>query len=169
MNKRQCFLSYSHEDAAHFDMLLPHIKALSNLYDFKIWHDRRLNAGYAWQNSILKEMDKSEIFICVITNEFFSSDYIFNNELPRMGDKANMTQALVMPVVFQECAWRQYFGSYIDLVPKDKKHNLKPVCKWGDKREALGVAANAMSASIEKWFGIKPHDFGHCPLQGARP
>jgi hypothetical protein len=152
----QCFISYSHHDHGHFEKLLVHLKAVSNLYGFPLWHDHRINAGNYWDAKIQSEIAKSDIFVCLTTNAFFSSGYIFNSELPAIIDRHNNSNALVLPVVFEECIWRAYFGDYIQLAPKDAKQELVPVSAWKNKNEALGIAANAIGASIADWFGVSP-------------
>ena len=167
----QCFISYSHHDHGHFEKLLVNLQAVANLYGFALWSDRRIKAGNYWGARIEAEIAKSEIFVCLTTNAFFSSDYIFNHELPAIIDRHARANALVLPIVFEECIWKQYFGSYIELAPKNSKHNLVPVCEWQDRRQALGVAGNAFSASIADWFGVRPLvDFKTpLPLLGAAP
>jgi hypothetical protein len=152
----QCFISYSHRDYASFERLLTHLKPVAHLYGFNLWHDRRINAGNYWNATIQTEIAKSEIFIPLITNDFFASDYIIAHELPAMLDRHKHANALLVPVIYRESCWRSFFGDYIEVVPKNSKHNLVPVFKWPDREEGFAVAVNAISASIEDWFGVKP-------------
>jgi TIR domain len=152
----QCFISYSHHDHGHFEKLLVNVQAVSNIYGFPLWFDRRIRAGNYWNATIQAEIAKSDIFVCLTTNAFFSSDYIFNSELPAIIERHGKANALVLPVVFEECIWKSYFGSYIELAPKDRKHNLVPVAAWKNRDQALGIAANAIGASIADWFGVGP-------------
>jgi TIR domain len=163
----QCFISYSHHDHGGFERLLAHLTAVAGLYRFKLWHDRRTNAGYVWHRAIVTEIEKSDIFIPLVTNDFFASDYISGHELPAMLDRNQNAEALLIPVVYRESCWRNYFGNYVELVPKNSKHNLVPVFKWRDREEAFAVAANAISSSIEEWFGVKPYPIFPTPAASA--
>jgi hypothetical protein len=153
---RQCFVSYSHHDHDGFERLIVHLTAVSHLYNFKLWYDRRIKPGYYWNDIIKAEIEQSDIFIPLITNAFFASDYIWNHELPAMRARHQNDSVLLVPVVYRQSCWRNYFDNYIELVPKNFKHDLVPVFNWRDREEALAVAANAISSSIEDWFGVKP-------------
>jgi hypothetical protein len=153
---KQCFISYAHHDHEHFEKLLVGIKAVANIYGFEVWFDRRIHAGHYWNAKIQTEIENSQIFVCLTTNAFFASSYIFNDELPAIKHQHEVNQALVLPIIFEECIWVQFFGNYIELAPKTAKHNLLPVDKWKNQAEALGLATKAFAAAIEDWFGIKP-------------
>jgi hypothetical protein len=134
---------------------------------FPLWHDRRIRAGFYWNSAIAAQIEKSDIFVLLTTNDFFASDYIFEHELPAIIARHRDHNALIAPVIFQESCWRNYFGDYIEVVPKDRKHNLVPVEKWRDREEGIAVAANAIASSIEDWFGIKPTSPFASPIPGA--
>jgi hypothetical protein len=152
----QCFISYSHRDHASFERLLTHLKPVAHLYGFKLWHDRRIKPGYYWNATINSEIEQSDIFVPLITNDFFASDYIMQHELPAILEQHKNASALLVPVIYRESCWRSFFGDYIEVAPKNSKHNLVPIFKWPDREEGFAVAANAISASIEDWFGVKP-------------
>jgi hypothetical protein len=152
----QCFISYSHDDHDFFDRLLVHLKPVAHLYRFELWYDRRIRAGNYWSDRIEAEIAKSEIFVSVATNGFFGSDYIIKHELPAMLARHRDANALFVPVIFRESCWRAFFGDYIEVVPKNTKHDLVPVVEWRDREKALAVTANAISAAIEDWFSVKP-------------
>jgi hypothetical protein len=166
---RQCFISYSHRDHAGFERLLVHLTAVSHLYDFKLWHDRRIKPGYYWSDTVKSEIEQSDIFIPLITNAFFASDYIWYYELPAMRARHENDNALLVPVLYRESCWRSSFLNYIALVPKNVRDDLVPVFKWRDREEALAVAANQIASSIEDWYGIKPALPAPPPSAGGRP
>jgi hypothetical protein len=152
----QCFISYSHRDYGPFDRLLPNLEAVANSFGFPLWYDRRTRTGVHWSAAIATEIEKSNIFVLLTTNNFFAAEYIFKQELPAIIARHRDHGALIAPIIFRESCWRLYFGPYIEVAPKDRRHNLLPVEKWRDPEEAVAVAANALAASIEDWFGIKP-------------
>jgi hypothetical protein len=153
---RQCFISYSHCDYASFERLLTHLKPVAHLYGFKLFHDRRIKPGSYWTTTINAEIKQSDIFIPLITNDFFASDYIMQHELPAILERHKDDNALLIPVVYRESCWRNFFGDYIEVVPKNAKHNLVLIFKWPDREEGFAVAANAISSAIEDWFGVNP-------------
>ncbi|MGA2045381.1 MAG: toll/interleukin-1 receptor domain-containing protein [Roseiarcus sp.] len=167
---KQCFISYSHQDHEAFARLLVHLKPVAHLYDFKMWHDHRLTPGYHWSDVIRTEIARSDILVGLITNDFFASDYIWQQELPAMVARHQKDGALLVPVIYRNSCWRFFFGPYIDAAPKNAKGNLVPVHDWKDRENALAVAANAIAGSIEDWFGVKPRPiFSPLPPRRGKP
>ncbi len=165
----QCFISYSHHDHEGFEQLLMHMTAVSHLYQFKLWHDRRIKPGYYGNAAIKTEIERSNIFVPLITNAFFASEYIWRDELPAMLARHQNNDALLVPVLYKVSCWHNSFGNYIELVPKNAKGELIPVFKWRDRDEAFAVAANAISSAIEDWFGVKPTFAAAAPAARGRP
>jgi len=158
----QCFVSYAHHDHDGFCRLHENLKHCAFLFGLKIWHDRRIKAGFHWNATIQEEIEKSQVFVLLTTNDFLGSDYILRHEIPSICNRYKNHNALVLPVIYKECGWRGFFGAYIQAVPTTKKGELLPVRQWPDKEEALAVAVNAISAAISDWFGIEPNS----PLAG---
>ena len=126
----QCFLSYSHHDHDGFERLLAHVKPLESLYGFTIFHDRRLTAGSHWNDRIKAEVEKSNIYVALVTTDFLASDYILQHELPAMLHRYGARKALFVPVIYRDCGWEGFFGDYIQATPLDAKYRLLPVCDF---------------------------------------
>lgn len=160
----QCFVSYAHHDKPGFDRLLVHLTPLTALYGFRIWHDQRINPGFYWNDEILGHLRQSQIFVLLTTNDFLASDYILRYELPAIIEQHKQNDALVLPVIYRECAWHGFFGGYIQAVPS-QNGRLRPVHDWKDREKALAISTNAISDSIREWFGVTPTS----PFAGASP
>lgn len=159
----QCFISYSHHDHDGFERLRDHLGAVANLYGLTIEHDRTLRAGQYWDNELKAKIENSQIFVPLFTNRFYGSKYIFNDELPAIM-KQHEAGALLAPVIYEESCWPRVFGDYIEVAPKNVRHNLLPICKWKNREEGFATATNAIIKSIEDWFGISPRS----PFDGKR-
>src|SRR5579863_4517182 len=152
----QCFISYSHRDYAPCDRLLVHLKAVANRYGFPLWCDHeRLRPGFQFNTKIAEAIDKSDIFIPLVTNDFFASDYILQHEGPAMLDrrKQHPNDILISPVIYQESCWRLYFGDYIQVAPMDHRRRVRPVARWRDREQGFAQAANEIADAIADWFG----------------
>jgi hypothetical protein len=152
----QCFLSYAHHDHKGFDRLAAHLRHCAYLFGFKIWHDRRIRPGFYWNEIVENEIANSQIFILLTTNDFLGSDYIIKHELPAILERHKFHSALVVPVIYQLCGWRAFFGAYIQTVPMTDAGKLLPVRSWKDPEQALATAVEAISQAIEEWFGMSP-------------
>ena len=71
------FVSYSHKDRAWFKRLQPLF-----MFDNQpthlayAWHDNELNAGDRWHDEICKELDRKDVFLCLLSHHFTVSRYI---------------------------------------------------------------------------------------------
>jgi hypothetical protein len=154
---KRCFISYAHHDHPGFQRLLVYLTALSNNYDFAIWHDERLNAGYRWHATILDELSKSDLIVPLVSADFLASPYIREHELPAIADLWTRNAALVAPIIYTACPWKSVFGKYIQCAPKKNgKLGVVPVCEWPNRETAFGGAAEEIGKAIESWFGCKP-------------
>jgi hypothetical protein len=158
---RQCFISYSHDDRQLLEGLVPGLRGLANIYNFSVWHDKRLPGGIHWNPAIRAAMEASDIFLCIVTDRFFGSDYIWEHELPTAKEANKTRGALVIPAVFSGDCWKPYFGSYLQAIPKDQSGRLRPARDWRPTASGFDAINAGVRYAIEDWFGIKPtHDFG---------
>lgn len=155
MPPQQCFISYAHEDHAVFLRLCVHIKALGHAFGFRIWHDQRITGGTRWNDRIRTEIENSQIFIALVTNDYLASEYIRDHELPAMIERYNKNNALILPIIYRESCWRAFFGSYMQVLPSRKGH-VCPVSDWRPPEKGFGHAANAAGEAVQSWFGVGP-------------
>jgi hypothetical protein len=114
--------------------------------------------GDYWNNKIQEELDKSQMFILLISNGFFSSSYIKEKELPIIARKSRSERALVVPVLVKESMYKMVLGDYFQPVParpETPKIPL-PVTQWSSIEHAFATALNAVNNQIVEWFGVKP-------------
>lgn len=162
---RQCFISYAHEDHEGFDRLLVHLKPVAHLLSLSIWHDKRLKPGDYWHTGIAAEIRRSQIFVMLTTNDFLGSDYILKHELPAIRDEHASSGALVVPVIYRDCAWSGFFGSYIQATPMDAKGRLRPVMDWPKPENGFAAVSKAFQAAVVDWFGVAPRSpFASLPV-----
>ncbi len=84
----QGFISYTHRDSEYLTRFATHLRAIERITPFKFWYDkRRLQAGDAFDEVIRTAILDSEIFLLLVSPDFFDSDYVFNKELPAIAEK----------------------------------------------------------------------------------
>ncbi len=165
----QCFLSYAHADAQGFDSLLENLTPYAHIHGIRLWHDRGITPGSDWDDRIRQEIARSQIFVLLTTNAFLGSEYVLKHELPAILDRHKKDNALVVPVIYRTCAWRGFFGDYIQVVPIDQRGQLRPVRDWSDRQAAMAKATDAISAAIQDWFGLPPPPSPFAAVLGANP
>jgi hypothetical protein len=135
---------------------LLNLKPLIYLYEINLWYDVRIAAGFYWNEVIKAEVRNSQIFVVLTTNAYLGSDYIMLQELPAILEMQRRNRALVIPVIYQKCSWRPFFGDRIQATPKNERRELQPVLNWTRPADALAEVTDAIASSIEKWFQVSP-------------
>src|SRR5271166_1742224 len=85
MNARpvRMFVSYSHENAAWCKRLLPVLRVKANVDTLQPWHDTEIKAGDRWEKEIRAELERMDIFLCLVSYQFLASAFIHDVELPK--------------------------------------------------------------------------------------
>lgn len=82
-DRRQIFISYSHEDEDWCKALARHFSVLRDRVD--VWIDTAgIRAGAAWRPEIEQALARAELAILLVSAAFFASDFIHRTELPKL-------------------------------------------------------------------------------------
>lgn len=82
---KDVFISYFHQNTEWLDKLKVHLDAILHITDqIDVWDDRRIGAGAKWKEEISTALDSAKIGILLISKEFLASEFIRNEELPRL-------------------------------------------------------------------------------------
>jgi hypothetical protein len=93
------FVSYAHEDSKWLERLQTHLKPLEREGRVDLWSDTRIRPGADWRSEILSALDRATIAVLLVSADFLASDFIANNELPRMLASAQSDGLTVLPVI----------------------------------------------------------------------
>src|SRR5215218_4343840 len=78
------FVSYAHDDEIEKVKLVRALMDRSFRKSVHVWDDRQLNSGRSWQFRIFTEMAESTLMIVLLTENYLSSDFCMNREVPAM-------------------------------------------------------------------------------------
>lgn len=122
-NDRKCriFICYSRTaDSRWFKegSLIPYlVESMRKQADF--WYDREgLNAGDIYRHEIELQIDKADLAILLISQEFFNSEFIETVELPRILARTEAGAMEVLPILTQPCSWEK--------VPQIERYQMVP-------------------------------------------
>jgi len=99
------FISYSHKDMIWLDHLKRHLKPVKYV-DF--WDDSMIVSGEKWHERIENAINQARIAILLLSADFFSSDFIINNELPPLLEAAENKGTVVLVVVLKPCLVEEF-------------------------------------------------------------
>ncbi len=105
MNK--VFISYSHKDEAWKDRLVTHLNVLAKQGMLEIWDDRKINAGDDWKPQIEQAIESSGVAVMLISADFLTSDFILNEEVPKLLELRQKKGMKVIPLIVRPCDWTE--------------------------------------------------------------
>ncbi|MCP4594940.1 MAG: toll/interleukin-1 receptor domain-containing protein [Neptuniibacter sp.] len=101
--RKKVFISYSHQDKKYLERLLVHLKPLEKKELIDAWVDTQLMAGDRWKKEIEKALTSAKAAVLLVSADFLASDFIVDNELPPLLQKANSEGATIIPVILKPC------------------------------------------------------------------
>ena len=92
------FLSYSHRDEPVLESLLPYLSALERQGRVTVWSDQQIKGGERWREEIEAALDGASIAVLLISQQFLASDFVRDEELPRILSRQLEGLMTVLPV-----------------------------------------------------------------------
>jgi internalin A len=142
------FLSYSHKDEKYVDELRKDLKLMERSGLIRTWYDRALRAGEKWEESILQELNTSDIIVCQLSRDFLASDFCVLTELDTAIERKLAGEAELVAYVLKECGWKE--------VPRLKRFQVlpqdaKPLSDWKNGKDKYWRAvAEGIQRVLEK-------------------
>lgn len=99
MTRKHVFISYSHADRRWLDHLLRHLRPLVREGYIEIFSDKNIRVGADWRKELEVALDAASIAILIISADFLASDFIMDQELPRLLAGAASRGTIIMPVI----------------------------------------------------------------------
>jgi formylglycine-generating enzyme required for sulfatase activity len=89
--------------------------------EVEFWYDRDedegLRGGDVWRKRILEEIDRADVGVLLITQEFVQSGFIRREELPRMVGRAERGEMELLPVLVEPAEWEELELASFQLTP----------------------------------------------------
>ncbi len=93
------FISYSHADRKWLDRLLRHLRPLVREGYIQVFSDTNIRTGADWRREIQMALDSASVAVLLISADFLASDFIIDQELPRLLTGAASRGTIIMPVI----------------------------------------------------------------------
>jgi len=128
------FISYAREDLSYREKLERQLKPFlrKKLID-TIWTDHEILPGQNWDREIEDNLKKANLVFLLISDDFFTSDYIDEKELPIIEKKYRSKDCIVIPILVRPSAhWADSKWSFLQAIPETDEDELKPISEWED-------------------------------------
>ncbi len=101
--RRKIFVSYNHNDAKWLERLRVHLAPIEREGIIDLWDDTKIPIGGSWQASIQESLNTARVAITLVSADFLASEFIVQQELPRLLSRAASDGLIVMPVIVSPC------------------------------------------------------------------
>lgn len=134
----KAFISYAHADREAFNMLSASLLPLREQGLLGAWTDLELMPGDVWYNTLMDRIDAAQLIIFLLSPAFLSSRFCTGAELQRALARQEAGLVRVIPIIFEECKWRDTALAQLQVLPI----GAKPIAAADDPPIALrGVVA----------------------------
>ena len=115
------FISYSHQDDEWRRQLEAHLSLLRREGVLDVWHDRRLQAGEPWAQTLDEQIGSADLVLLLVSADFIQSDYCFGLEMRTALERDQAGRSRVVPVIVRKCDWETAPFGKLQAVPHDNR------------------------------------------------
>lgn len=159
---KNVFVSYSHHNTNVLLKLKKHMIGLNKSALIKEWTDKELLPGDKWDNKIKEQIDKADIFIILLSADFFASVYIWDVELKAIFEKVQKKGATLIPIYIESFDLDSIpkineNGKINDfqILPHDENGRLKPINQWQNEADAYKTIVEQLRVALNKSLSLK--------------
>lgn len=149
------FISYSHKDKEWLDKLQIALKPLIRGEKITIWDDTKILPGTDWKKEITNAIERSRIAILLVSPNFLASDFIYDEELPRIFKEYKNGDLIVYWVVVSASSYQMTELAQVQAVndpsrPLDSQSTSEQNKTFVDiaKHVAKGMDVNVISNAL---------------------
>lgn len=135
--KNKIFISYSHADKKWLDNVMKFLKPLKRFHDIEVWSDEKIKASDVWKNEIDKALEQATIALLLVSPDFKSSDFIINEELQPLLEKADKEGTKIMPLIVRHSAYFEDYGLSKYQAINDPKQPLSDMTENDQERKLV--------------------------------
>src|SRR5690242_7460152 len=85
------------------------------------WDDTRIEAGQKWEPEILGNLERADIIVLLLSNDFIRSDYCMLKEMQAARERDAAGGCAIVPIVVRACAFQRLeLGQIQAILPRGK-------------------------------------------------
>lgn len=168
------FVSHAREDESPVrSELLQHLTALEKSGKIRVWIDLNYEAGAEWFPEMEEAFSDAAAAILLVSSLYLSREFIRNEELPALEEQRKTRKLPVLPLLLEECVWKEIpLISQAVVWPNEKRrlNELSVVDRQKTLVEFVGQAVRAATSeqgafeSGGSTFGRTDHPFVSIPI-----
>ncbi len=104
------FVSYSRADKECLERLRIHLKPLQREGAIRYWDDGEIASGQKWKEEIETALSDATIAVLLVSADFLASDFVVENELPKLLQAAEHLGTTILPIILKPCGIERHQG-----------------------------------------------------------
>ncbi len=152
LRRMKVFVSYAHDDAKPFAMVLRLMEQSVERLGGEIWTDQQLLAGDNFDTEIKEKIAAADIAVLALSASFFLPGYIMETEVPAIKARGAAAKHFkLVPVLLNKCMWEEFskdIGDGLHIIPLDANRRPKPLNTWSPRNHGH----HAIQQEIHKTF-----------------
>ena len=147
------FISYSHKDERYRDELRGALTAYERRGEVTSWDDTCIIAGQKWEQAILTKLERADVVVLLLSNDFIRSDYCYLKEMKRALQRDTAGENAIVPIVVRACAFDKLeLGRLQAILPLGKpiKEHKDRDRAWLEVTNKLDPVISALKNSRQK-------------------
>ena len=107
MPRADVFIGYSHKDIKWKEIVTTFVSVMESAkqLSYRAWSDSDITPGAKWEEEIKKAIDGAKVALLLISADFLISEFIMEQEVPRIRERAENGQLVIIPFVVRPCPW----------------------------------------------------------------
>ncbi|HEU5376912.1 MAG TPA: toll/interleukin-1 receptor domain-containing protein, partial [Ktedonobacteraceae bacterium] len=101
------FISYNHKDKRFLEELHLHLAPFVRSGALAVWDDSQIQAGTVWVEEIKSAIESADVAILLISPDFLASDFISEEELPKLLAAAEQRGMHILSIIVRPCLFTQ--------------------------------------------------------------
>ncbi len=154
------FISYSRRDKDYLDRLQDHLKPHVRAGGVFLWTDGSLQPVDRWKEVIERALETAQIAILLVSVNFLASDFVAEEEVPKLLAAAEERGVRILPVVLTPCSFRRSTLSHFQAI-NDPAHPLSGL----SQHEQDVIWERVIDAVLEARETYPPNDTPAQPLR----
>lgn len=145
------FVSYSNKSLDYkkkFDELIMPI--LKRKFNIDIWSDIQIELGSKWDKTIDANLEKANVFIFLVDNNFMASAFIQEKEIPIAIKRHEQDGVLLLPIVIEECGFNTSTLRAFSRIPKVK--DKETISQYKRANVGWGIAQRDIESILREKF-----------------
>jgi internalin A len=115
------FISYSHKDNRFRDQLRGALTAYERKGEINSWDDTEIVPGQKWEPEILGKLERADIVVLLLSNDFIKSNYCYQVEMDRARERDATGECAIVPIVVRACRYDKLeLGKIQAIIPEAK-------------------------------------------------